>query len=545
MSVSETRLPRPASRLRRHAYLRRTAWLAVLSLMLLGACTGEEPRSLALTPDFVEAMAGSEVTFTAQLLPEDQDADFVWSAAHGVVSGSGAVVDYTVPSSQGTYALSVAVSNEPALVAHAVVRVVPAPPTLELLTSGAEPRIVTGGTLGLVADGAGSFAGELTWDASGGSVDAEGAFAVYTAPEEPGEYVIGVEFEGFPQTRSELTVEVPGGLTAGFSLVVIPDTQTMVRYPVSATRVQAIGQWIVGALEERDIAFVTHVGDVVWHPDNNAQWTRAMYGLGLLHGAVPYSISLGDHEYLPEENKEGDTSAYRAYFGPQRFTSFDWYRGSHPDGLSHYQVFEAGGREFLHLNLEWEPIGPATDPTTPLGWAKSVLAAHPHLPTLITTHAYLWDEPGQEGRFPDSAREGWRLEGATSVTGFTTSGQGIFQALVEPHPQVLAVFNGHYHKHTEDASRRGEYHQVSTNAAGGAVYEMLANYQWDGNEASVGGDDWIRIVTFVPGEGGSSDRIEVETFSPRRAANDEPAYKEGEWSRFGFDIDFAQRFALR
>lgn len=55
----------------------------------------------------------------------------------------------------------------------------------------------------------------------------------------------------------------------------------------------------------------------------------------------------------------------------------------------------------------------------------------------------------------------------------------------------------------------------------------------------------IRIITFEPGFGEESDRISVETFSPERFKNDEPAFKTGPWSEFGFDLDFAQRFALR
>lgn len=201
-----------------------------------------------------------------------------------------------------------------------------------------------------------------------------------------------------------------------------------------------------------------------------------MPGFDLIDGVVPYSVTVGDREYDAEAQKDGDVSEYLSRLGPQRFDSFTWYRGSHPNGLNHYQVFEAGGREFLHLNLEWEPLGPVDDVSTPLGWAKSLLEANPDLPTIVSTHAYLWDMPGQEGHFPDSAREGYRVEGEPA-THFTTSGVGIFEALVEPHPQVMMVLNGHYHKSASESDRRGEYHQVSENAAGGDVFEMLANYQ--------------------------------------------------------------------
>lgn len=522
----------------------RLAALALALLGLLGACTDPGPvRSLSVSPYAAQALPGDVVTLTAVLTPAAEEAEFSWSAAHGSLSGAGATVQYSVPDLPGSYAVSVTVPGDPLLIAHASVQVLPAPPMISLGTAGAEPRTVTGGTLDLMVYGLGSYAGNLLWDLNGGSLTTAGATAVYTAPDEPGEYRVGVAIEGHPSTRTELIIEVPGGLLESFTLIVIPDTQTMAAWSASGTRMQRMGQWIVDAIEERNVAFVTQVGDIVDVPTASSQWTRARSGLDLLWGRVPFSISIGDHEYYEEEQKDGDTAAYRAYFGPARYAGYDWYRGSHPDGLSSYQVFEAGGREFLHLSLEWEPLGPVDDPSTPLGWANQVLATHPDLPTIITTHAYLWDMPGQEGHFPDSEREGWRWGGDTKVYGFTTSGVGIYEALVHPHPQVFMVVNGHYHENVDDETRRGEYHQVSTNAAGGEVYEMLANYQWIGDSSTVGGDDWIRIVTFTPGEDG--DRIDIETFSPERFLNDEPAFKTGEWSEFGFDLDFAERFSLR
>lgn len=512
-----------------------TATVTVVPLPLHG---------LSVAPATADLLAGQQVVFTATLEPPDPEAEFSWTITAGSLQGSGAEVTYTAPATPGQYTVTAALAGEPPVFASATVNVHSPPGPLQLAPQGPTSPLAAGTKLHLVAIGGDAYPGVLAWDATGGTVTATGVSAVYTAPAQPGEYVIGVEMVGFPDTRDELTVTVTPSLSESFAIVVVPDTQTMVRWFVSQGRVRGIGEWIVSALEERNIAFVTQVGDVVWNAERPAEWASAAAGFDLLHGLVPYSVSVGDHEFDEEEFKDGDVSGYLTNYGPDRYASMSWYRGSHPDGLSHYQVFEAGGREFLHLSLEWEPVGPASDPDSPLGWAAQVLADNPDLPTIITTHSYLWDLPGEEGHFPDSAREG-KLEGEdedSPITGFTTSGVGIFEALVEPNPQVLMVFNGHFHKST-DHSRRGEYHQVSTNAAGSSVYEMLANYQWIGNSSDVGGDDWIRIVTFVPGEWAGQDRIEVETFSPRRAKAGQPAYKEGEWSRFTFQLNFAERLS--
>src|SRR5690606_20951380 len=121
-----------------------------------------------------------------------------------------------------------------------------------------------------------------------------------------------------------------------------------------------------------------------------------------------------------------------------------------------------------------------------------------------------------------------------------TSGAGIFEALVKPFPQVLMVFNGHYHKDKAAGGSRGEYHQVRLNDYGLPVYEMLSNYQW----MAYGDDpDWIRLVEFLPGEQGAKDRIEVTTFSPSREGT-QGAYRDGPSSTFGFEVDLKERFAF-
>lgn len=499
--------------------------------------------TLTLSPDAAQVHIGSTTTFTATLEPSDPDATFTWSSAAGVLSGSGAAIEYVAPAEPGEDLLEVRLNSDPSVMATAAITVnVPLNPAQVLLSpKGGSSSILTGRSLELVLQTDGT-PGEIEWHAAGGTIVPTDTGAVYTAGFDAGQFVVSAEYADFPSTRSELTITVSlGALDEAFSIVVIPDTQTIVRYVDTAPLMVGIGEWIVAAVEDRNIVFVTQVGDVVWHPDRSSQWNRALAGLDLLHGEVPYSVSLGDHEYLAEEFKDGDTSAFRSRFGPERFDGFDWYRGAHPDGLSHYQIFEAGGREFLHLNLEWEPVGPASVAGTPMAWARSVLEANPGLPTLITTHAYLWDMEGEEGHFPDSAREGkWEFGAPAGLS--TTSGVGIYEALVKPFPQVFMVFNGHYHKAEDEPSRRGEYHQVSYNDEGSEVYEMLANYQWVGDHRE--GDDWLRIVTFTPGGAGDLDRIDVETFSPERFANGQNAFKTGAWSQFGFDLDFAERFDL-
>ncbi len=350
-----------------------------------------------------------------------------------------------------------------------------------------------------------------------------------------------------------------------FTLIALPDTQNYVccdgRLGTPAI-FTAQTKWIVDSLDKLDIAFVTHEGDLVDDASNEQEWRDSDRAVDVLDDKVPYSVAMGDHDYYPEEVHDGDTSNYRKYFGESRYKNYDWYGGTGPRGLSHYQTFDGGGIEFLHVALEWEA------PPDALTWAKRIIEDHPDTPTLITTHAYLRDggnsaggrrttqseteacvdlSRGKECKDPGNDRD-------------AAGGEKIFQTLVNPYPQVFMVLNGHFHNNgrrssnpnvsgcniqdddfrsTYDARLRcdnGEYRQVSTNRAGSKVYEMLANYQ----SYEKGGNGWLRIIKFLPGEGaGGLDRIKVQTYSPTLNK-----FQSGSASDFYYDLDFAERFGL-
>ena len=327
----------------------------------------------------------------------------------------------------------------------------------------------------------------------------------------------------------------------GFTIVALPDTQNyLCSRCTSEVRewqpeiFEAQTKWIADNINALDIAFVTHEGDIVecaeedasrgCNQDGKDEWAAADKAMDILDGKVPYAAAIGDHDYFPEETRNGDTSNYVRYFGASRYQNYDWYGGSSEDELSHYQIFQAGGYTFLHLSLEFEPRDEI------IAWAQDVINANPGLPTIITTHSYLQDTPGAEGR-------------STSLDiepPIGNTGQQLFKKLIEPNPQVFMVLSGHYQdserSNGTETSDSGEYHQVSTNKAGSKVYEMLANYQGYNN----GGDGWLRIIQFKPGGGANGlDRIAVRTYSPWR---DE--YQPGSASNFSFDLDFAKRFDL-
>jgi hypothetical protein len=291
----------------------------------------------------------------------------------------------------------------------------------------------------------------------------------------------------------------------GFTIVALPDTQNYTKVQKNFDYFLAQTEWIKNNKTLYAIVFVTHEGDLIdggvgTNDPVDKQWERADEAMDALdEAAIPYSASIGDHDYdTVEDLSQADN--FVQWFGPDRYQGQSWYGGSSAGisagdkGRNHYQLFTAGGRTFLHLNLEWEVSGQTSDAGTSLGWAHSILSKHPDTPTIITTHSYLKDT---------TPHRDWEIE---SFGGSNPSnGERIFQQLVKPHEQVFMVLNGNWHESD------GEYHQRSEPEAGQVIDEMLANYQ----TRTDGGQGLMRLIEFLP----SSNSIDVYTISPGRDAS--------------------------
>lgn len=263
-----------------------------------------------------------------------------------------------------------------------------------------------------------------------------------------------------------------------FTVVALPDTQRYSeRLPGSFL---AQTGWIVAMRERESIAFVTHLGDLVEHHADRTEWERADRAMRTLDGIVPFSACIGNHD--------AGSANCTEFFGTTRHAGQPGYVGSSPDGRNHAMAFTASGYRFLHLNFVYAPGEPA------LAWARTVVAATPDSPVIVSTH----DNLGLFAR--------------------TTNGEALWSRFVTDVPQVFLVLNGHTH---------GEYWQVSANSAGGRVIEILSDYQDNAN----GGEGDLRLLRFdVP-----RNRLEIETYSPVL-----DRWSTNETSRFGFDVEFGK-----
>ena len=274
---------------------------------------------------------------------------------------------------------------------------------------------------------------------------------------------------------STANIEGPGTITAifeydgepadTFSLIVLPDTQYYsMSYPEIFT---SQTQWIVDSITEKNIAFVSHVGDLVQYGTSDAQWENADASMSLLDGHVAWGVCPGNHD---SDSMYGSTyTHYNTYFGYSRFSSESWYGGAYNnENTNSYQLFNAGGESFLILHLKYSPS------TNVLNWANSIVDAHPNHRVIVTTHSYLETNADR-----------------------TSVGQTIWEQLVEPNAdQIFLVLCGHNH----DEARRTD------TVNGHAVHQVMADYQAEEN----GGNGYLRILEFNP----TQNTISFQTYSP-------------------------------
>ncbi len=247
-----------------------------------------------------------------------------------------------------------------------------------------------------------------------------------------------------------------------FTIIALPDTQHYSEANPAIFTAQT--QWIVDNTASRNIAFVTHEGDIVEHNSVVSEWQAANTSLSLLDGVVPYGMGPGNHDQ--------PTTLYNQYFPYTRYQGLPWY-GGHQGTLNdnNYQLFSGGGLDFVIVHLTFCP------PAAAVTWADGVFKAHPDRIGIMTTHGYLG------------------LTAQRSVHSCSNT-QYLWDGLAVPNPNLHFMLSGHVH---------GESRRTDT-VNGHPVFQLMADYQ----DRPSGGQGWLRILRFVPAE----DKVYVQTYSP-------------------------------
>jgi len=275
---------------------------------------------------------------------------------------------------------------------------------------------------------------------------------------------------------------------APFTLVAVPDIQNETESEPAMLQSQV--SWILNNRAAQNIAFVAQQGDLVNYPEENdpTEYITAHNILFQLNGAsgLPWGTCPGNHDFMASP----DAVMYDQYFGPANFAGQSWY-GNSTSGRSSYQTFQAGGRNYLLLDIEFDA------PDSVLNWAQGVISANPGTPTIINTHDYMGY---------DNTRSDY--------------GNTLWDSLVSDNSQVFMVLCGHNHY---------AYNQTSLDAAGKPVLELLADYQ-DENL----GDGYLRLYQFDE----ANSAIHVTTYSPYDTTT---PYLTDSANQFDIALDFNAR----
>jgi hypothetical protein len=270
----------------------------------------------------------------------------------------------------------------------------------------------------------------------------------------------------------------PAAKDVSFTVVLLPDTQFYSeKYPETYV---AQTMWIRERVQADNIKFVIGLGDIVQNAHIEQEWVNAQTASRILDGVVPYSSVPGNHDLVMKDKViTRDSTLYNKFFGVARYGKEPWYGGHFgASNDNNYCTFQAAGRDFLIISLEFAPRDEA------LAWAVEICRKHPAHNIIVATHSYL----NLQGRTTSQAK----VEGSTA-----NSGEQIWNKLVSKQPNIFMVACGHV---------GGVNLLRSTNDAGGPVIEILTDYQNLVN----GGDGWLRTMKFVPAE----NKIYVEAYSP-------------------------------
>lgn len=321
---------------------------------------------------------------------------------------------------------------------------------------------------------------------------------------------LGAMDVALPTTAAAAATYRPDGESPRFTIAVVPDTQYLFDLDRGDPEpLKATFRFVLDAAEDHNIVFLAHLGDLT---ENGQASEFASIGkvFDLLdRKRFGYSVLAGNHDIRSSTDDQRGDSAYLETFGPQRFGQSPTFQGSSPGGYNSYHLFRAAGREWMVLALDWRPSPGG------LEWVRSVLAAHPRTPVILTTHELVVADSG-----------------TAELSGF---GQQLWDELIADSDQIFLTLNGHFWPPGR---------LVRQNAAGNDVHLHLTNYQ----DRYYGGAGMVRLYSFDL----ARNTIDVRTLSPwilDQSVRERNALESGELERtgpqdsFSVPVDFSARFA--
>jgi hypothetical protein len=185
--------------------------LLILALLAGGSCGlfNKPPVITSLTPSATNLARGASCTLNCVASdPNTKDTlTYSWTATGGAISGTGSTITWIAPTAEGSYSITVAVSDGKAdAVSDSVnIQVVNTPPVIASLTpSSTDLAPGESCTIGCVASDADGDILTYTWTPTGGTISGTGNSVSWEAPAAEGTYTISVSVsDGHGGTASD------------------------------------------------------------------------------------------------------------------------------------------------------------------------------------------------------------------------------------------------------------------------------------------------------------------------------------------------------
>lgn len=289
-----------------------------------------------------------------------------------------------------------------------------------------------------------------------------------------------------PEVSDQATASalVTHGATDDFTIAVLPDTQNYMSGYSGGTEEMFTDQinWIKSNIATQNIAYVIGLGDITEHGDSQpAEWTKAKNGYySLESNSIPYGLAVGNHDQTPLEGNvlTATTNQYNTYFGVSHFTGRPYYGGHYGSkNNSHYDLFTAGGKDFIVVYIEYDHLG--EDTASMNTWAYNLLGTYTSRKAIVVTHSMATDD-------------------TTPI--FSAQGSGIYNRL-KTRSNLFMFLGGHVF---EGALHGEAYKEVQYGN------HTMRTYVSDYQGRTKGGDGLLRLMKFSV----ANDDVTVKTYSP-------------------------------
>lgn len=222
-----------------------------------------------------------------------------------------------------------------------------------------------------------------------------------------------------------------------YSIAILGDVQAIVG--AKPELYYEMTQWIADNADNKKIEFAIQLGDLSDsgaiavgslsnQSINESQYRVAAQGLAALDNKVPYCFVPGNHDYDYVDSGNREQLLFNRYFPYEKHSALPGFAGAYREGdmANTYYTFNAGGIDYLVLNLEYEPRMPV------MRWACRICEQHPRHRIIVNTHSYMTNYGSINERSNLNAKDG-----------VSTSGTELFEGLIKRYENIFLVLCGH------------------------------------------------------------------------------------------------------